>query len=101
VQLGIVHADEGNLVQAIGAYKKAVEVNPESAEAHYRLALAYKRSGEGKEAEQEMRLYKQAEKSDTISIEQQRREIRQFLIILKDQPQSAAPAAQKKNVNNR
>jgi hypothetical protein len=48
-----------------------------------------------------MRLYKEAEKSDTVSIEQQRREIRQFLIILKDQPQSAAPAAQKKNVNNR
>jgi len=101
VQLGIVHADEGNLAQAIRAYKKAVEVNPESAEAHYRLALAYKRSGEGQKAEQEMRFYKQAEKSDTASIEQQRREIREFLIILKDQPQSVAPAAQKKTVNNR
>ena len=98
VQLGILYAAQGNFLQAISAYKKAVEVNPQSAEPHYRLALAYKRTGEGQKSDQEMQLYKQADKTDAATIEQQRREIRQFLIILKDQPQLGAPPAQKKKM---
>lgn len=87
VQLGVVYAAEGNSQQAIAAYKKAIEVNPQSGEAHYRLALAHKRAGDQEKSEREMQLYKQAEKNETAAIEQQRRQIRQFLIILKDQPQ--------------
>jgi tetratricopeptide (TPR) repeat protein len=91
VQLGILYAGRGNFAQAISTYKKAIEVNPQSGEAHYRLALAYKRIGEVGKSEQELQLYKQADKTETAAIEQQRREIRQFLIILKDQPQSSTP----------
>jgi Tfp pilus assembly protein PilF len=76
-------------------YKKAIEVNPQSGEAHYRLALAYKRTGEVGKSEQELQLYKQADKTEAAAIEQQRREIRQFLIILKDQPQASAPQPEK------
>jgi tetratricopeptide (TPR) repeat protein len=95
VQLGAVYAAEGNSQQAIRAYKKAIEVNPQSGEAHYRLALAYKRAGQEDKSEQEMQLYKQADKTEAAAIEQQRREIRQFLIILKDQPQASAPRPEK------
>jgi tetratricopeptide (TPR) repeat protein len=95
VQLGAVYAAKGDSEQAISAYKKAIDVNPRSAEAHYRLALAYKRAGEEEKSEQELQLYKQADKTETAAIEQQRREIRQFLIILKDQPQSSAPQPEK------
>ncbi len=42
-----------------------------------------------------MQLYKQADKTETAAIEQQRREIRQFLIILKDEPQASAPQPEK------
>jgi tetratricopeptide (TPR) repeat protein len=91
VQLGILYDAQGNPTQAIAAYKKAVEANPHSAEAHYRLALAYKRTGEDEKSEKELQLYKQADRSETAAIEQQRREIRQFLIILQDQPQAPAP----------
>jgi tetratricopeptide (TPR) repeat protein len=91
VQLGILYSARQNLAQAISAYKKAIEVNPKSGEAHYRLALAYKRTGQEEKSEQELQLYKQADKTETAAIEQQRREIRQFLIILKDQPQAPAP----------
>jgi tetratricopeptide (TPR) repeat protein len=87
LQLGAVYAARGNSQQAINAYKKAAEVNAQSSEAHYRLALAYKRAGEQAKSEQELKLYKEADKTETAAIEQQRREIRQFLIILKDQPQ--------------
>jgi Tfp pilus assembly protein PilF len=95
VQLGVVYAAEGNSEQAIAAYKKAIEVNPQSGEAHYRFALAYKRAGDQEKSEREMQLYKEADKNETAAIEQQRREIRQFLIILKDQPQASAPQPEK------
>ena len=95
VQLGVVYAARGNSEQAIAAYKKAIEANPRSSEAHYRLALVYKRKGEEKKSEQELQLYKDADKTETAAIEQQRREIRQFLIILKDQPQPAPPRPEK------
>lgn len=91
VQLGVLYSARGTFPQAISAYKKAIEVNAQSGEAHYRLALAYKRVGEEERSEQELKFYKQAEKSETAAIEQQRREIRQFLIILQDQPQASAP----------
>ena len=91
VQLGILYDAQGSPTQAIGAYKKAVEANPQSGEAHYRLALAYKRTGEEAKSEKEVQLYKEADRSETAAIEQQRREIRQFLIILKDQPQTPQP----------
>jgi tetratricopeptide (TPR) repeat protein len=90
VQLGAMYAARGNFAQAISAYKRAVEANPQSGEAHYRLALAYKRTGEEGKSEQELQLYKQADKTEAAAVEQQRREIRQFLIILKDQPQPPA-----------
>jgi tetratricopeptide (TPR) repeat protein len=91
VYLGMVYAARANFAQAIETYKKAVEINPQSTEAHYRLSQAYKRVGEEQKSEQELQLYKQADKTETAAIERQRREIRQFLIILKDQPQAAAP----------
>jgi tetratricopeptide (TPR) repeat protein len=91
VQLGVLYSAKGDFAQAISAYKKAIEVNLQSGEAHYRLALAYKRVGQDDKSEQELQLYKQADKSETAAIEQQRREIRQFLIILQDQPQTPPP----------
>jgi len=95
VQLGILYAAQGNPSQAIRAYKKAIEANPESSEAHYRLALAYKRMGEDLKSEQQMQLYRQAAKTEAAAIEQQRREIRQFLIVLQDQPQTSASPPEK------
>ena len=95
VQLGVVYAAEGNS-QAINAYKKAIEINPQSIEAHYRLALAYKRAGQEAKSEEELKLYKEADKTETAAIEQQRREIRQFLILLRDQTQSAPPQPERR-----
>jgi tetratricopeptide (TPR) repeat protein len=87
VYLGMVYGARADFPKAIETYKKAVEINPQSTEAHYRLAQAYKRVGQEEKSEQELQLYKEADKTETAAIEQQRREIRQFLIILKDQPQ--------------
>jgi tetratricopeptide (TPR) repeat protein len=90
VQLGVLYSARADFEQAVGAYKKAIEANPQLAEAHYRLGLAYKRNGEESKAEREFQRYKQVEETETAAIESQRRELRQFLIILKDQP-AASP----------
>ena len=97
VQLGVVYAAQGNSQSSIAAYKKAIEINPQSAEGHYRLALAYKRAGDQEQSERELQLYKEADKNETATIERQRREIRQFMIILKEQPRTSEPQAEKQN----
>lgn len=91
LQLGILYAAQGGSEQAIAAFKKAIEVTPGLGEAHYRLSQLYKRSGEKAKSEQEIQLYKQVEKSEADEVERQRREVQQFLIILKDQPAVSAP----------
>jgi tetratricopeptide (TPR) repeat protein len=90
LQLGILHSERANFEQAIRDYKKAIEVSPQLSEAHYRLGSAYRRIDEESKAEQEFQEYEKIEKAETVAIESQRRELRQFLIILKDQP-AAAP----------
>src|SRR6266568_2402163 len=81
----------GDFGLAIRDYKKAIEISPQIGEAHYRLGSAYRRIGEESKAEQEFREYEKIEKAETAAIESQRRELRQFLIILKDQPAGASP----------
>jgi len=91
VQLGILYSAQGRFAQAIQACKKAIEVSPDLGEAHYRLSLAYRRLGEESKAHQEFQAYERVEQTETAAIEQQRRELRQFLIILKNQPAAASP----------
>jgi tetratricopeptide (TPR) repeat protein len=91
LQLGILHSGSSGSDQAIRDYKKAIEVSPQLSEPHYRLGLAYRRRGEESKAEQEFQVYEQMEKAETAAVESQRRELRQFMIILKDQPAATSP----------
>jgi tetratricopeptide (TPR) repeat protein len=91
VQLGILYSERGDLDQAILSYKKAIEASPELGDAHYRLSLAYKRIGEEAKAHEEFQAYQRVEETETAAVERQRRELRQFLVILKDQPAAASP----------
>ena len=91
LQLGMLHSAQGNFEQAIRDYKKAVEVNPRLGEAHRELGMSYQRTGEKANAEQEFATYKEIEKVEAAERERERRDLRQFLIILKDQPASTPP----------
>jgi tetratricopeptide (TPR) repeat protein len=91
LQLGIVRSARGDFEQAIHDYKKAIEINPQLAEAHRQLGLAYQRTGEKVKAQEEFQAYEQAEKTEAAEVERQRREQRQFLIILKGQPVASPP----------
>jgi tetratricopeptide (TPR) repeat protein len=92
LQLGILYFERGDYAAAIRAYQNAIEVSPKLGSAHYRLALAYKRVGEDAKAQQEFQMHQQIEKTEAADVERQRREMQQFLIVLKDQP----PSTQKK-----
>ena len=62
---------------------------PQLSEAHYRLSLAYKRAGDDVAAKREMETYQAAERAESAQAEEQNRDLKQFLVILKSQP--AAP----------
>jgi Tfp pilus assembly protein PilF len=88
VQLGTLYFARNDFAPAIRAFQQAIKVSPQLSEAHYRLSLAYKRTGDETKARQEFDAYRQALKSETAAVERQRSELKQFLIILKNQPGS-------------
>jgi tetratricopeptide (TPR) repeat protein len=85
LQLGNLYFARGALPEALAAYKKAVAANSASSEAHYRLGLTYKRIGDEGKAGDEFEEYKRLDRTEAAAEERQRRELRQFLFILKDQ----------------
>ncbi len=91
LQLGILHSERGDFERAIRDYKKAIEISPQLSEAHYRLGVTYRRTKEESKAEEEFQEYEKMKKAETTEIERQRRELRQFLVILKDQPAASSP----------
>ena len=91
LQLGIVHSDEKDYPQAISDYRQAVQTDPDVEEAHYRLAQTYRRLGDAANAEAELRIYDKVAKESAQKTERERREVRQFVYTLRDQPPVQAP----------
>jgi tetratricopeptide (TPR) repeat protein len=96
LQLGILYAARSDLAKAIAAYQKAIETAPSSAEAHFRLAAAYRLKGDTTKAHHEIELYDQISKQKTEQSERERHEIQQFVYTLRGQP-PASPGADSHN----
>ncbi len=90
LQLGVLYSDQGDYSKAIAHFQKALEMDTGLEEAHYRLAQAYRQSGEPGKAKEELRLYDQVAKESAQQQEQERHQIKQFVYTLRDQsaPQS-------------
>jgi tetratricopeptide (TPR) repeat protein len=86
LQVGIVYAAMGNISNAVTAYESARDADPNLAEAHFRLAQAYKKLNEPEKAHQEFAAYEKIQTTKAAAIEQQRREIQQFVVVYKDKP---------------
>ena len=86
LQLGILASSQHNYEKAIGYYRKAVEIAPRQGEAHYRLGMAYDRVGELEMAMKEFQLHDEIKKAEAAAVEQERREIKQFLVVGQGQP---------------
>ena len=83
LQLGILCSEKHDLPAAIGAYRKAIEVEPQLEQAHYRLAQAYRQTGEAQKARREIEAFHQLAKSSAQALERERSELQQFVINLK------------------
>jgi Flp pilus assembly protein TadD len=86
LQLGILYFSQHDFEKAIALYKKAIEVDPHLSEAHYRLGVVYDRAGQTAKAKHEFQLHDQLEKLQAEAVERQRREVKQFLVVLQGQP---------------
>ena len=90
LQLGILASAQHQPQQAIAWYTRALQANPQLGEAHYRLGVAYDRSGAPALARQQFALHDQIEAAQAAAIEQQRRQVKQFLVVLDAQPADPA-----------
>jgi tetratricopeptide (TPR) repeat protein len=100
LQLGILYAQRADFARAIAAYQKAIEVSPEEVgpqldqtleEAHYRLGQAFLRTGDKTKAQQELELHRQLAKKTKEDAERKRREIQQFVILLRGENSVSPP----------
>jgi tetratricopeptide (TPR) repeat protein len=86
VQRGIIYSEQKDYPRAISDYQHAIQADPQMVEAHYRLAQAYRQTGEAGKSEAELQVYNQVAKESAQQAERERHEIRQFVYILRDQP---------------
>jgi tetratricopeptide (TPR) repeat protein len=86
LQLGILYASQQQPEKAIGFYTRAIQSDPQLGEAHYRLGVAYDRMGSPEKAEKEFKFHDEIEKQQAAAVEQQRREVKQFQVVLEGQP---------------
>jgi tetratricopeptide (TPR) repeat protein len=84
LQLGILSQSDPQ--KAIGYYTRAIAANPQLGEAHYRLGVAYDRAGASEKAKQEFQLHDEIERVQAAAVERQRREVKQFQVVLQGQP---------------
>ena len=89
LQLGLLSFARRDYNRAIGYYTQAIAANSQLGEAHYRLGVAYDRIGATDKAKQEFKLHDAIEKSQADEVERERREVKQFLVVL--QGQAASP----------
>ncbi len=87
LQLGILHSDAGNYPAAISDYERAIQLDSQMEEAHYRLAQAYRQIGQADKSKEQLRLYQQLSQESAQKVDRERHEIRQFVYTLRDQPQ--------------
>jgi tetratricopeptide (TPR) repeat protein len=83
LKLGILHGEKGELGKAVASLQKAVEYTPLPDEAHLRLAQVYRRMGETEKARKESELYDEVAKKKKEKMEQERRELGQFVVTVK------------------
>lgn len=90
LQLGLLYAARHDFAKAASFYEKAIGIDPQLSSAHYQLGVAYARIGEQAKSRMEFQAYAQLKQQQAAEVERQRREIKQFLIVLNKPPASTA-----------
>ena len=79
LQLGNLNADQGRFAEAIPEYQRALELDADLADAHYRLGQAFVRTGQKDRAQGEFDVYQKLRAQHLADLDKQRAEIRQFV----------------------
>jgi tetratricopeptide (TPR) repeat protein len=86
LQLGILHAEERDFAKAIAYFQRAIAIDPQLEEAHFRLGQAYRQTGDAEKSKAELRIHQQLANESAQKIDRERHEIRQFVYTLRGQP---------------
>lgn len=79
LQLGNLYSAQTKYSDAIPEYLRARQLNPDLADAYYRLGQAYVRTGQKESAQHEFQVYQRLHDRQLADLDQQRAEIRQFV----------------------
>jgi tetratricopeptide (TPR) repeat protein len=86
LQLANLFSAQNKYADAIPEYVRARELNPDLADAYYRLGQAYVRTGQKDRAQEEFQVYQRLREQHLADLDKQRAEIRQFVLSEKDGP---------------
>jgi tetratricopeptide (TPR) repeat protein len=84
LQLGALQSQRGEWPGAKASYEKAVAASPAFPDPHFRLAQVYQHAGNSRRAAEELQTFERLKQSDAAAVEQRRREIRQFIVVLRE-----------------
>ena len=84
LELGNLSAGKKEWEKAIGHYLNAIQADPGLNEAHYRLGVAYQRTGDQGKATEQFQLHDTIAKEQAAEIQRQRKEVKQFLVVPPD-----------------
>ena len=79
VQLGNLYADRHEYARSILEYLRALELDPNLSDAHYRLGQDYVHSGQKDRAQAEFDIYQKLRAQHLAEVEKERAEVQQFV----------------------
>ena len=89
VQLGDLYADQHEYDKSIPEYVRALELNPNLPDAHYRLGTDYVHVGQKEQAQKEFDVYQKLRAQHLAEVDKEKTEVQQFVYSSKSGP--AAP----------
>ena len=79
LQLGILYADQHEYAKSLPEYTRTLELNPNLADAHYRLGQYYVHAGQKDHAQQEFQTFQQLQAHHMAEVDKERAEVQQFV----------------------
>jgi tetratricopeptide (TPR) repeat protein len=79
VQLGNLYADRHEYARSVPEYVRALELNPNLSDAHYRLGQDYVHVGQKDQAQKEFGVYQKLRAEHLAEVDKERAEVQQFV----------------------
>lgn len=79
-QLGLLKQNQGDWTGSVSNLEAAIRLKPDFSQAHYRLALAYWRTGRKQEGQAEMELQKKFSKQEKEDLDKRLRQVTTFIV---------------------